>query len=257
VLCERNQGGEKLNTLRKALEILDFIVKNPGDVSVTEVADRFGMSVSNAYKYLVVLEEKGLVLRKRDKRYIPGYKLVEYGSLVLRRIDLRDIAHDHLVEVMKKSGETVHLILKDGFEGVYIDKVEGEHSLPMVSRVGMKIDLYSTASGKAILAFLPSEELEEYLKLVEMKPKTPNTITDPRMLKRELEKIRRRGYAVDNEENEIGIMCVGVPIFDHREYPIAAMSISGAARKFTKEKIEEYANLLVEIAEKISKKLGY
>lgn len=134
MLCERNQGGEKLNTLRKALEILDFIVKNPGDVSVTEVADRFGMSVSNAYKYLVVLEEKGLVLRKRDKRYIPGYKLVEYGSLVLRRIDLRDIAHDHLVEVMKKSGETVHLILKDGFEGVYIDKVEGEHSLPMVSR---------------------------------------------------------------------------------------------------------------------------
>lgn len=125
-----------MNTLRKALEILDFIVKNPGDVSVTEVADRFGMSVSNAYKYLVVLEEKGLVLRKRDKRYIPGYKLVEYGSLVLRRIDLRDIAHDHLVEVMKKSGETVHLILKDGFEGVYIDKVEGEHSLPMVSRVG-------------------------------------------------------------------------------------------------------------------------
>ena len=185
-----------MNTLRKALEILDFVVKNPGDVSATEIASRFGMSVSNAYKYLSVLEEKGFVLRKKDKRYIPGYKLVEYGSLVLRRIDLRDIAHEYLVSIMRKTGETVHLILKDGFEGVYIDKVEGEHSLPMVSRVGMKTDLYSTASGKAILAFLPSKELEEYLHLVELKPKTPNTITDPGALKRELTKVRKQGYAI-------------------------------------------------------------
>ncbi|AAD35159.1 ArsR family transcriptional regulator [Thermotoga maritima MSB8] len=246
-----------MNTLKKAFEILDFIVKNPGDVSVSEIAEKFNMSVSNAYKYMVVLEEKGFVLRKKDKRYVPGYKLIEYGSFVLRRFNIRDIAHDHLVDIMKRTGETVHLILKDGFEGVYIDKVEGEQSIPMVSRLGMKVDLYSTASGKSILAFVPEKELKEYLKIVELKPKTPNTITNPRVLKRELEKIRKRGYAVDNEENEIGIMCVGVPIFDHNGYPVAGVSISGVARKFTEEKIEEYSDVLKEKAEEISRKLGY
>lgn len=178
-----------MNTLKKAFEILDFIVKNPGDVSVSEIAEKFNMSVSNAYKYMIVLEEKGFVLRKKDKRYVPGYKLIEYGSFVLRRFNIRDIAHDHLVDIMKRTGETVHLILKDGFEGVYIDKVEGEQSIPMVSRLGMKVDLYSTASGKSILAFVPEKELKEYLKIVELKPKTPNTITNPRVLKRELEKL--------------------------------------------------------------------
>lgn len=183
--------------------------------------------------------------------------MIEYGSFVLRRFNIRDIAHDHLVDIMKRTGETVHLILKDGFEGVYIDKVEGEQSIPMVSRLGMKVDLYSTASGKSILAFVPEKELKEYLKIVELKPKTPNTITNPRVLKRELEKIRKRGYAVDNEENEIGIMCVGVPIFDHNGYPVAGVSISGVARKFTEEKIEEYSDVLKEKAEEISRKLGY
>lgn len=246
-----------MNTLRKGLEILDYLVSSPGDASISDVAKRFNMSVSNAYKYLKVFEETGFVMRKRDKRYIPGYKLVEYGAMVLRKIDLREIAHPYLVDVMAKTGQTVHLVLKDGFEGVYIDKVEGVYSIPMVSRVGMKLDLYSSASGKAILAYLPERELEEYLARVELKRKTPNTFTDPKALKDELRRIRDLGYAVDNEENEIGIRCVGVPIFDHNGYPVAGMSISGASQRLNDEVIKECTSHLKRAAEEISKKLGY
>ncbi|MCS7232702.1 MAG: IclR family transcriptional regulator [Synergistetes bacterium] len=246
-----------MNTLRRAIEILDYLISSPGDVSVSDVARKFKMSVSNAYKYLKVFEEYGFVTRKRDKRYVPGYKLAEYGSMVLRKIDLREIAHPYLVDVMSKTAQTVHLVLKDGFDGVYIDKVEGVNSIPMVSRVGMKIQLYSSASGKAILAYLPEKELEEYLSKVNLERKTPNTITDPLRLKEELKRIRERGFSIDNEENEIGIKCVGVPIFDHNGYPIAGMSISGASQKLTGEVIEICASALKKAAEEISKKLGY
>lgn len=246
-----------MNTLRRAIEILDYLISSPGDVSVSDVARKFKMSVSNAYKYLKVFEEHGFVMRKRDKRYVPGYKLVEYGSMVLRKIDLREIAHPYLVDVMSKTGQTVHLVLKDGFEGVYIDKVEGINSIPMISRIGMKIRLYSAASGKAILAYLPEEELEEYLSRVRLEPKTPNTIVNPVKLKEELKRIKEAGYAIDNEENEIGIKCVGVPIFDHNGYPIAGMSISGASQRLTDEVIEICASALKKAAEEISRKLGY
>ncbi len=246
-----------MNTLRKAMQILDYVIFSPGDVSITDVAREFNMSVSNAYKYLKVFEELGFIVRKRDKRYIPGYKLAEYGSMVLRKIDVREIAHPYLVDVMAKTGQTVHLVLKDGFDGVYIDKVEGVYSIPMVSRVGMKVELYASASGKAILAYLPESEIEEYLSKKRLNRKTPNTITDPQMLKGELKKIRELGYAVDNEENEIGIKCVGVPIFDHTGYPIAGMSVSGAARRLSEEVIKECALHLKRAAEEISKKLGY
>lgn len=246
-----------MNTLKRALEILDYLVSSPGDVSVSDVARRFEMSVSNAYKYLKVFEEYGFVTRKRDKRYVPGYKLAEYGSMVLRKIDLREIAHPYLVDVMAKTGQTVHLVVKDGIDGVYIDKVEGIYSIPMVSRVGMKIQLYSAASGKAILAHLPEGELEEYLSMVKLERKTPNTITDPERLKEELRKIREQGYAVDNEENELGIKCLGVPIFDHNGYPVAGMSVSGAAQKLTGELVKDCISALKKAAEEISKKLGY
>jgi len=246
-----------VNTLRRAIEILDYLVSSPGDVSVSDVARKFKMSVSNAYKYLRVFEEYGFVTRKRDKKYVPGYKLAEYGAMVLRKIDLREIAHPYLVDVMSKTGQTVHLVIKDGLEGVYIDKVEGVYSIPMVSRVGMKIQLYSAASGKAILAHLPKEELEEYLSMVRLERKTPNTITDPEKLKEELRKIRELGYAIDNEENEVGIRCIGVPIFDHNGYPVAGMSVSGAAQRLTGKLIEDCISALKSAAEEISKKLGY
>lgn len=242
---------------KKILEMMDYIVKSPTKVTVGEIAKKFDMSVSNAYKYMKILEGYGIVIKNPDKSYIPGFKLVEYGSIILKRINLRDIAHPHLVELMVRTKQTVHLVLKEGIWGIYIEKMESAESLPMISKIGMRMPLYSTGFGKAILAFLSEEELKEYLKKVKLEKRTENTITKHDEFLKELSKIRARGYSIDNEENEYGIKCVGAPIFNHEGKPVAAVSISGSANKITNDWIRKNSKYVVECARKISEKLGY
>ncbi|WP_281256305.1 IclR family transcriptional regulator [Petrotoga halophila] len=239
------------------MEVLDYIVYAPKPVNVTEIARKFDMSISNAYKYLDDLYKGGLLSKNSDKSYFPSFKLVEYGSIILKKINLREIAHPHLVNLMVKTGQTVHLAIKEGYEGIYIEKIEGPNSLPMMSRIGMKINLYATAFGKAILAHLPEEEIEEYLENVELKKRGKNTITDSNKLKNELKKIRERGYSIDNEENEIGIFCIGAPIFNYDKKVIAGVSISMSTARAEEEKVDEYILYVKECAENISKLLGY
>ncbi len=246
-----------METIRKLLLILDYIVNSPKALSATEIAKKFGMSVSNAFKYLATLQEFGFLVKNSDKTYMPGFKLVEYGSIILKKIKLRDIAHPHLVELLEKTNQTVHLVLKEGAKGVYIEKLESAHSLPMLSRIGMSMPLYSTSFGKAILAFLPEEELSFYFETEVFEKKTANTITDPDKIKKELDRVRERGYAIDNEENELGIRCIGAPIFNHEGYPVGAVSISGPSSRITDTWISQYALSVVKCAEDISRKLGY
>lgn len=246
-----------MNTLKKALEMLEEIVVNPAGVRPSSLAKKFDMSLPNAYKYLKVFEEYGFVVKKPDGSYIPSFKIVELSSIILRRLDIRDISVPFLLDLMIKTGQTVHLTMKDGFEGVYVHKIEGANSIPMVSKIGMKMDLYSTSAGKAILAFIPEDELEEYLRTVKLIKKTERTITDPKELKKELKVVRKRGYAIDDEENEPGIRCVGAAVLNHEGYPIAAVSISGASSKVTMDWIRENAHHIVNCAKKISSKLGY
>lgn len=246
-----------MHTLKKGIEILDYIVKAPKGLTASEISKHFSMSISNACKYLAVFTEYGYLTRRDGKTYHPGFKLLEYGSIILRRFDIRDIAHKDLVDLMTKTGQTVHLIIKDGFEGVYLDKVEGINSIPMVSKIGMRSPFYSTSAGKAILAHLPEKEFEEYLSVVRLIKRTEKTITDIQQLRDEIAKIKTRGYAIDNEESEVGIKCIGAAILNHECYPIAAISISGAASVLSDDVIESLSTKVVDCAKVISQKLGY
>ncbi|MEJ5229613.1 MAG: IclR family transcriptional regulator [Pseudothermotoga sp.] len=246
-----------MHTLKRAIEILDYIVKAPNGITATEISKHFGMSLSNACKYLSVFTEYGYLRRNSDKIYYPGFKLLEYGSIILRKFDLRDIAHKSLIELMAQTGQTVHLIVKDGFEGVYIDKVEGVNSIPMVSKIGMRAPFYSTSAGKAILAHMPMQEFENYLSSVVLKRRTNKTIVDPNELRKEIIRTRERGYAIDDEESEAGIRCIGAAILNHEGYPIAAVSISGATSVLTDNVILNFGEKVVNCAKSISEKLGY
>ncbi len=245
-----------MDTVKRVFEILEYILKTPDGVLASEIAREFNMSISNAYKYLSTLESLGILIKRKDKRYTGGFKLVEYGSIILRSVDLRQVAHPYLIKLLMDTGQTVHMVVKDGFEGVYVEKLESASSLPMISRVGMRAPLYCTAFGKSILSHMPADELERYFRNVKLERRTEHTVTDPELLKRELEKVRKNGYAVDNEENELGVKCIGAPILNHEGYPVAAISISGVARKLD-ERMEEYARLVKSCAEKISETLGY
>ncbi len=215
------------------------------------------MSISNAYKYLDDLYRGELLTKNKDRTYIPSFKLVEYGSIILKKINLRDLAQPHLVDLMVKTGQTVHLVVKDGDEGVYIEKIEGPHSLPMMSKIGMRMNLYATGFGKAILAYLPQQELEEYLRTAQLEKRAKNTITDPEKLKKQLSEIRKMGYAVDNEENENGIFCIGAPIFNYDNQVIGAVSISMSTSQAKETKVDEYSRFVVDCTRKISRLLGY
>lgn len=246
-----------IQTIKNVIAILDYIVNSPTPVSATEITREFDMSISNAYKYLDDLYRGGLLTKNKDRTYVPSFKLVEYGSIILKRINIRDLSQPHLVDLMVRTGQTVHLVVKDGNEGVYIEKIESPNSLPMLSRIGMRMNLYATGFGKAILANLPEQELEEYLKTVKLEKRGKNTITDPEKLKKQLAQIKQNGYSIDNEENEIGIFCIGAPIFDYSKKVNAAVSISMSASKKEDKIIEKYIFYVKDCSKKISKLLGY
>lgn len=241
----------------QAFKILEFIASESREVGLKYLSEKLQIPPSTLHRYLVTLVESGYLIKTSSGGYLPSFRLVELGTYILGTIDVRRIARPYLVELMQKTGHTVHLVLRDGNEGVYIDKIEGLKTLPMVSRVGMKMSLYSTGFGKAILAYLSSQEVEKYLSEVPLVAKTPNTITRPEDLRRELLRTKERGYAFDNQENEEGICCIGAPILSPSGEVIGAISVAGHYLRFQNEAVREsIASEVKSTAAKISRLLG-
>jgi DNA-binding IclR family transcriptional regulator len=169
---------------------------------------------------------------------------------------LRNESQAILNELADKTGETIHLAVPSATEVVYIAKVESKHALGMSSHIGARLPMYCTALGKAILAFSDQKLLHAVL-AQSLVPRTPNSITSPEMLTSELALVQSRGYAIDNEENEIGIRCVGAPIFDYTATPIAAISISVPRQRMNQERYSILGPLVSEAAQMVSRRKGF
>ncbi|MDI3543254.1 MAG: hypothetical protein PWP57_858 [Candidatus Atribacteria bacterium] len=246
-----------ISSLEHAIKILETVIfKGQNGLSIKEISQVVELHPSTVYRYLSTFLNHGYISKTSDGRYRPGIKLVELGSYVLNGFDLREIAHPYLVKLVNAVNQTVHLAVRDGYEAIYIDKVEGPRTLQMRSRVGMRIPLYCTALGKVLLAYSSKEEVDRYVREVRLTPRTQNTIVSPSELEKELLDVRKRGYAIDNQENEEGIVCIGVPIFSFGGHVVAALSISGFFKSFSPEKIPVLLASLKETAVSISKDLG-
>jgi DNA-binding IclR family transcriptional regulator len=184
-------------------------------------------------------------------------KLFEIGNKKIENIDMVSIANPFLNELMKKTNEVIHLVVMEGSEIVYVDKVEPQSTIRMHSRIGRRSPMYCTAVGKSMMSYMTEEQIEEIWKDSLIKKLTEYTITDLGSLKEQLKLVRDRGYAIDEQENEIGIRCVGSTLFDHLGKICGAVSVSGSTISFTEDKIEVFGELLIEHANKISKELGY
>lgn len=149
------------------------------------------------------------------------------------------------------------MVIRDGDEAVYIDKVEGNRTIRMYSQIGRQVALHSTAVGKAILAFLPPEEVEKIIASRGLPRFTPRTISTMAALQAELAGVKERGYAIDDGENEEGIRCVGAPVFDYQGRVVAAISISGPVLNVTPERVPVLGRLVRQAGEEISRRLGY
>jgi len=157
---------------------------------------------------------------------------------------------------MEKTGETVHLAILDENEVLYINKIESLKTIRMYSRVGRRGPVYCTGVGKALLAFQPSHKIEEII-ASGLAPQTEHTIVDPETLRRHLADVRARGYAIDNEEIEIGLRCVAAPVRDHSGNVIASISVAGPSQRLTKERLISFSPDVIATADTVSQRLGF
>jgi IclR family acetate operon transcriptional repressor len=160
-------------------------------------------------------------------------------------------------ELTSLTNETSHLAILDGCEFVYIHKVDNHQAVRMRSRVGQRGQLHSTSIGKSILASLPEGDLNQILPCIDFRPITPNTITNRTRFLEHLDHIRNQGYAIDDEENEVGIRCIGAPIFDHACRVAGAVSISGWTITVTRERVPLLAAQVLNASQKISQDYGF
>ncbi|TDF95758.1 IclR family transcriptional regulator [Paenibacillus piri] len=216
-----------IQSLDRALNILDLFDEQTKELKITEISSRIGLHKSTVHSLLKTLQLHGYIDQDIESgKYRLGLKLVEKGQQLLQSMDIRGTARKHMTLLSAQTGQTTHLVILDGKEGVYIDKVEGDKAAIRYSRIGGRVPLHSSAVGKALTAFRSAPEIEELLKGYRYVRQTASTIGDKESFLQELDGVRRQGYAVDDQENEPGVRCAAAPIFNHAGDVAASMSVS-------------------------------
>ena len=251
-----------VQTIERISMILDILGQNPQGISIRDLSSKVSLPKGTTHRLLSSLSYLGYVRQDpKTRNYLLGFKLVELGNILLGQLDLRKEAAPFLKDLAERTKETVHMVILDRNEVVYIDKVEGDHNpsgLRMASRIGLRNPAYSSAVGKVLLSHFPDEELNQFFRGKGLAKRTENTITDTTQLKEHLKIVRNQGYAIDDEENEKGVRCVGAPIYNEAGNAVAAISISGPAFRVTKKMAQEILKKeVMETALKISQRLGY
>jgi DNA-binding IclR family transcriptional regulator len=244
-------------TVLKALDILECVANANQLLSTSQVAELCKISRPTAYRLLSTLVSRGYVAAVDDARFRLGTQALSLGKKVLASIDLPDVARSYMRQLSDLTNETVNLSIREGLEILYIARVEGSQSIRMTSNIGTRSHLHSTSMGKAILAFLPDEEQTLLVEKLVLTPCTTATITERTLLVKELANVRKQGIAIDNEENESGVRCLGAPIFDHTGYAFAGISVSGPAYRTSVTQLKALARPLIEAANAISARLGH
>ena len=258
----RSKPGNLVQTIERVSLILDILGKSPHGISVGVLSEKTGFPKGTAHRLLTSLAYFDMVRQDPiTKSYHLGFKLVELGNRLLGQLDFRTEARPYLKELAERTKETVHMVILDRNEGLYVDKVDAtEHAsgLRMVSMLGSRIPAHCSSVGKVLLAHLSDEKLINLVADKGLPRRTENTITDFDKLKTHLQQVRGQGFAIDDEENEKGIKCVGAPILDQSGQVLAAISISVPGIRINTETLQTtLKDHVIATAMKISNKLGY
>jgi DNA-binding IclR family transcriptional regulator len=247
----------QLQGLDRVVAILDLLGASDDSLSLAEICHRMELRKSTAHRALMALERTGLIERAPGSRYRLGLKLYDMGNRAVEQIDLRARVHPYLRKLALRVGEIVHLGVLHKTRVVYIDKIEPiNRRVCISSRTGTSNPVYSTSLGKAMLAFLPAEEAAQIIENIRFKTFTSKTLRTREELATALDRVRRRGYAIDDEEMEIGTRCVGAPILDADKRAIAAVSVSGSANRLAAHCVPGIAEHVMRCSKEISAALG-
>lgn len=246
-----------MNSLNKVFAIIELLKKN-GELRLQDIADNLGLHKSTAHRLVSELCALNyLDKRSETKRYRLGLKFLDISSTIIGNLDIREQARQSIEELNALAQETIHLAMLLGNQVIYIDKKESPHSIRMYSQIGRGAPLYCTALGKVILAFQAPEIQKKLLDSITFSKCTDNTITSREELMRELDAIRKKDYATDNEEHEKNIGCIAAPIRDYTKRVVAAISITAILYRLGMKDLMKYKDILIEKCHEVSKKLGY
>lgn len=230
------------NAVTKALNVLEAAVAGPGPRRFADICADAGVPKASVHRILSTLVELGFVAAEGGGSYRAGVRMFALAE------EVKAAGAGGVGEVLTRlSGEvrqTVHFALRSGDHAVYVQKVEGDQPYRMASRVGMRLPLHSTAIGKCVLAHLPPDELAAVLATAGLPARTPATLTSSESLAAELTGIRERGYAVDDEENETAVRCLGAPVFDRAGHVAGGVSVSTVAPLLSREELLTYVPAL-------------
>jgi IclR family KDG regulon transcriptional repressor len=251
-------AGRSVQAVDRALAILEALAESDRTVGLVELAARVRLHPSTVHRLLSSLARRGFAVQDPESgRYRLGIRAFQVGTAAIQQVELRDVARPHLRWLMEATQETANLaVLMDG-EVVYIDQVESRNLVRMFTRVGRRVPAHCTGVGKVLLAGLGDREALSLVAASGLPRFTPHTIVDSRHLLRVLRKVREMGFALDNEEREVGVRCVAAPVQDHEGRVVAAVSISGPSSRITDDRMPQLIAAVRTATAAISRDLGW
>ena len=247
----------RVQVLDRTIAVLQAIADAETDLAAVEIARQLRLHKSTVHRLLVVLEHYRLIKKSPEGTYRLGTRLIEFGESAIARLRLSEHAQPFLRDLANQTGEGAHVTILSGAEMLSIAHVEGRWSLQSLARTGQRTQIHCTAAGKAVLAYLSSEACDEVIAKLQFVRNTPRTIVKPSAYKMELMRVREAGYAVDDEEFEEGLRCVGAPVFDHRGHVVASISMAAPVFRLRKDRLPQVARLVLAAAQRLSEDLGY
>lgn len=242
--------------IHKALGLIALFEHHPV-LAVSQVVKFSGLPKATALRLLAALSEQGLLDRTADRSYQLGLRWLQLGTRVAERLDVRRVALPYMQRLRDRTGQSVQLVVIQGNEGVYVERIEGTTAVRLYIEVGRHAPLYAGASTRLLLAYCSDQRQEEILATRPPVAHTPATVTDLSQLRKLLEETRERAWTVSRGELQPGSAEMAAPVFDHRAEVTAAVSIAGPDELYDPEQVMEYLPFLWEAAAGISREMGY
>ncbi|MEH7127871.1 IclR family transcriptional regulator [Neobacillus drentensis] len=247
-----------IQSVERAADILELFLVTKPELSIKEISENLNLSKSTVHGIIKTLEHRGYLQQNpEDLKYKPGIKLFELGNFVGKHLDIGQAARPIIRDLVDELNETVHLVTLQRDEIFYIEKVEGHSTLTIYSHIGKRAPFHSTGVGKAILAHLNESDANRILSSIKLESFTEHTITNIEKIKELFHSIREQGYAVDDEEIELGLKCVAAPIFNHQGNVVASISCAAPKMRLDEIKLPKVIAGIKKAAADISRSLGY
>jgi len=256
-VAKLSKGAAPVGVISKVLRILEALQGSSAGLGLKAICDLTDIHKSTAHRFLKHLERERYLIRTEAGAYLIGPRLSQMSARGNQGATLQAVARSILWELWKSTQETVNLAILDQGTVLYVDVIESPHEFRLSSRIGTRRSLHVTALGKALAAFLPAEPRENILSTISFQPATQKTIMNLVQFRQELERIRRQGYAVDDEEAVQGARCVSAPILNSDGEPIAAVSVSGPVTRVSPNQVAALAGAVTSAARAISTSMGF